>query len=268
MTVYVEYVFIDNFVIDLLLFKTVFAVMGKSVPRLRLVLCSLLGAAFALLYPLITANTVVIIAAKILFGLFLTFCAAKFSCVKDYAVFTAVFLGLTFFVGGIIIGAFSLFGLDHSAEYSVALMVLPVFIAVWGIEKLVRYFYRSKDLLGLTAAFEIVCDGKTVKLKGFFDTGNALYDGFSPVIIVSRRAVKSVLGVSALKNAKYLTVKTAVGEEKKICFKPDAFAIYSGEEKHIFYNVRVCVVNTEFSGYDAILHPALMEKKDEIQVAC
>lgn len=268
MTVYVEYVFIDNFVIDLILFKTAFKITGKSVPRLRLIVCSLFGATFALFYPLITENTVIITAAKILFGLFLTFCAAKFSCLKDYASFTAVFLGLTFFVGGIIIGAFSLLGLDYSAEYSVALMILPVWLAVSGVIKLVRYFYRNKDLSGLTTAVKIVCNGKAVNVKGFFDTGNALYDGLSPVILVSYKAVKSVLGVSTLKNAKYLTIKTAVGEEKKICFKPDAVAIYSGEKKHIFYNVRVCVVNTEFSGYDAILHPALMEKKDEIQVAC
>lgn len=268
MTVYVEYVFIDNFVIDLFLFKTAFAVTGKSVSRLRLIVCSLLGAAFALLYPLITANGVIITAAKIVFGLFLTFCSAKFSSAKDYATFTAVFIGLTFFVGGIIVGAFSVLGLDASSEYSVALMVLPVWLALSAVKRLIRYFYRAKDISGLKTSVEIVCGDNVVKLKGFFDTGNALYDGLSPVIIVSKRKIAPVLSVTAIKNAKYFNIKTAVGEDKKICFKPDSVAIYSGGGKHIFYNVRVCVVNTEFSGYDVILHPALMEEKDEIQIAC
>lgn len=267
MTVYVEYVLIDNFVIDFLLFETAFKITGKKVSRTRIIICSLLGAIFALLYPLITANIVIITAAKILFGLFLTFIAAKFSCLKDYATFTAVFLGLTFFVGGIIIGVFSLLDTAPS-EFSVALMILPVWVAVLGIEKLIRYFYRSKDISHLTATVEIVCGGKTVKLKGFFDTGNALYDGLSPVIIATKRTVLPILGVAAVKKAKYLTVQTAVGEEKKLCIKPDAVLIYSGEKKHIFNNVRVCVVNTEFSGYDVILHPALMETNNETQVAC
>ena len=267
MTVYVEYVLIDNFVIDLLLFKTAFKITGKVVPRIRLVSCSLLGAVFALFYPLITENVLIITAAKILFGLFLTFCAAKFSCVKDYAAFTAVFLGLTFFAGGIVIGVFSIFGFDYSAEYSIGLMILPVYIALSVVKRLVTYFYRRKDVSGLIADVEIMCGDKTVKIKGFFDTGNGLYADFSPVIVVSKSAVAPLINPAFMKNAKRLSLSTAVGEDQKISFKPDAVVIYSGGKKNIFNNVRVCVVNKTFIGYDAILHPALMEKENERKVA-
>ena len=263
MTVYVEYVFFDNFVIDLMLFNTAFKITGKSASRARLVFCAFLGACFALLYPLITENVLIITSAKILFGLFLTFCAAKFSSAKDYVTFTAVFLGLTFFVGGIVIGAFSLFNIGYSAEYSVALIALPVCVAIFAVKRLVRFFYRQKDLSHLTVNAEIVCGGKSIGIKGFFDTGNGLYDGFSPVILVSKRAVLPILGVATLKSAKRFSVSTAVGTDKKISFKPDALVIYSGSKKNIFNNVRVCVVNKTFSGYDAILHPALMEKENE-----
>lgn len=267
MTVYVEYVFIDNFVIDLLLFKTTFKITGKTVSRARLIVCALLGAIFALFYPLITENIFIITAAKILFGLFLTFCAAKFSSAKDYAAFTAVFMGLTFFVGGIIIGVFSLFGLDYSAEYSIGLMILPVYIALSAVKRLITFFYRKKDLTGLIVSVEIVCGDKTVKIKGFFDTGNGLYADFSPVIVVSKNAVAPLINPNFMKNAKYLQISTAVGKDKKISFKPDAVVIYSGGEKNIFNNVRVCVVNETFIGYDAILHPALMEKENEGKIA-
>lgn len=267
MTVYVEYVFIDNFVIDLLLFKTTFKITGKDVSRVRLILCALLGAAFALFYPLITENIFIITAAKILFGLFLTFCAAKFSSAKDYAAFTAVFMGLTFFVGGIIIGVFSLFGLDYSAEFSIGLMILPVYIALSAVKRLITYFYRRKDVSGLIVNAEIVCGDKVVKIKGFFDTGNGLYADFSPVIVVSKNAVAPLLDLNLMRNAKYLPITTAVGEDKKISFKPDAVVIYSDGKKNIFNNVRVCVVNKNFVGYDAILHPALMEKKNEGKIA-
>ena len=267
MTVYVEYVFIDNFVIDLLLFLTAFKVTGKTVSRVKIVFCALLGAIFALLYPLITENIFIITAAKILFGLFLTFCAAKFSSAKDYIAFTAVFMGLTFFVGGIIIGAFSVFSLDYSAEYSIGLMILPVYIALSVVKRLVTYFYRRKDVSGLIADVEIMCGDKTVKIKGFFDTGNGLYADFSPVIVVSKSAVAPLINPAFMKNAKRLSLSTAVGEDQKISFKPDAVVIYSGGKKNIFNNVRVCVVNKTFIGYDAILHPALMEKENEGKIA-
>ena len=267
MTVYVEYVFLDNFAADFMLIGTALKITGKTVPRARLVVCALSGAGFALLYPLLANNAFIVTAAKILFGLFLSFCAAKFSSVKDYAVFTAVFFGLTFFVGGIVIGAFSLLGLDYSTEYSVALMFLPVFLSVRAVNRLVRYFYRRKDVVPFICDAEIFAGGKSVRVKGFFDTGNGLYDGFSPVILVSKRAIKPVLGAALFKTAKYLSLSTALCDGRKISFKPDALVIYSDGEKNIFNNVRVCVVNKTFDGCDAILHPALTEKKNERKIA-
>ena len=267
MIVYVEYVFIDNFVIDFLLLKTAFMITGKKVSRGRLILCSLLGAIFALVYPLITENFIATTTVKILFGLFLAFCAAKFSSVKEYAGFTAVFTGLTFFLGGAVIGVFSLFDLDYSSEYSVALMILPVYVLVNGVMRLIRYFYRKKDVAAFSVRAEIVFGDKTVTVRGFFDTGNSLYDGLTPVIVVSRRALTPLISPSLIKTAKYITVTSAVGEEKKISFKPDNLVIYSGDKKNIFYNVRVCATEKDFDGYDAILHPAFMENVYEKQIA-
>ena len=267
MTVYIEYVLIDNFVIDFLLFKTSFLITGKTVSKLRIVVCAAIGALFALFYPLITDNLIVISVIKVLFGLFLTFIAAKFKSLKDYACFTAVFLGLTFFTGGVRIGVFSLLGLNAYSEFSVALMFLPVYVVIKAIIKLVRYFYRQKDITGLIVKAEIFCGAKSIILRGFFDTGNSLYDGLTPVIVVSKSAVMPLLDLKLLSGAKSIIIDTAIGGEKKFSFKPDSLVIYSGGNKNIFNNVRVCVVNKRFSGYDAILHPAFMENKNDAKIA-
>ena len=266
MTVYIEYVLIDNFVIDFLLLKTAFLITGIPVPKLRITFCSLLGAVFALFYPLIVVNKFVIIIIKGLFGLVLAFFAGKFKNAKEYLTFTAVFMGLTFFVGGAIIGVFSLLGLDYSADYSVGLMILPVYIFIKSVGRLVRVFYRKKDVVGFTASAELVFGSQSIKINGFFDTGNALYDGFSPVIIVSCLTIKPILTPELLKTAKKIRIDTAAGQDEKILLKPSAVVIYSGDKKNIFYNVRVCVADSDFNGYDAILHPALMENDYE-QVA-
>ena len=267
MQVYVEYVVLDNFFIDLMLFTAAFKIVGKTVPRWRLAVCSTVGALFALFYPLITENVIIISIVKVLFGLFLTFIAAKFNSVKEYVSFTAVFIGLTFFTGGAIMGAFSLLGINVYSEFSVALMVLPVYLVIKAIMRLVKYFYRQKDISCLIVKAEIVCGEKSVILRGFFDTGNALYDGLSPVIVVAKNAVMPLLDLKLLNGAKMITVATAVGEEKKFSFKPDRLVIYSGENKNIFNNVRVCVVNKVFSGYDAILHPTFTENKNDGKIA-
>ncbi|MBO4251363.1 MAG: sigma-E processing peptidase SpoIIGA [Clostridia bacterium] len=266
MTVYIEYVILDNFFIDFMLFKTAFKVTGKSMSRRRTVVCAAAGAIFALVYPLVTDNAVVISVVKVLFGLFLTFIAAKFSSVKDYAAFTAVFFGLTFFIGGAISGFYSLLGISAYSEFSVALTVLPVYLAMKAAIRLVRFFYRKKDISGLVVKAEIFCGERSVVLRGFFDTGNSLYDDLTPVIIVTKSAILPVLDVDLLKGAKQVTVETAVGKERKFSFKPDMLVIYSGGNKNIFNNVRVCVVNKVFSDYDAILHPAFMENGYERKI--
>ena len=263
MTVYIEYVLIDNFVIDFLLLKTAFLMTGSPISKFRIIICSIFGALFALFYPLIVVNKFVLIIIKALFGLVLAFFAGKFKRAKEYATFTALFLALTFFVGGAIVGFYSVLGVDYSSEYSIGIMILPVYLFMVGVGRLVRVFYRKKDVAGFTANAEIIFGNQSVKLNGFFDTGNALYDGFSPVILVSYRIIKPILTTELLKTAKKIRIDTAAGQGKKILLKPTAVVIYSGDKKNIFYNVRVCVASEGFCGYDAILHPALMERDYE-----
>ena len=260
MTVYIEYVLIDNFIIDFLLLKTTFLITGIFMPKLRLIICSVIGAVFALLYPLLVVNKLIVIIIKAVFGLVLAFFAGKFKNIKEYVKFTAIFLGLTFFIGGAIIGVFSILGLNYSSEYSVGLMILPVYVCIVAVGRFIRVLYRKKDVVSFTATAEILFGNQTVKLNAFFDTGNALYDGFSPVIIVNYRLIKPILTPELFKTAKKIRIATSAGQDEKFLLKPTAVVIYSSDKKNIFYNVRVCVVDGGFNGYDAILHPALMEK--------
>ena len=120
MTVYIEYVFIDNLIIDYLLFKATFTLTGNGYNKGRLLFCAFLGGVFALLYPLISAHTVIVTVIKVLFGLLIMLLANSYRTKKNFYVNTVVFFGLTFLVGGAIIGVFSLLGLEYSAEFSIA----------------------------------------------------------------------------------------------------------------------------------------------------
>ena len=54
MTVYIEYVIIDNFIIDYLLLKTSLVLSGANAQRARLLFCAVLGVGFSLLLPIIS----------------------------------------------------------------------------------------------------------------------------------------------------------------------------------------------------------------------
>ena len=265
MTVYIEYVIIDNLIIDYLMLKATFALTGKPYKRGRLFLCAFLGAIIALVYPALEVNSLILTCVKIASGLLIVLLSAEFSSFKSFYINCAVFFGYTFLTGGAIIGVFSLFNVPYSSEYSVALMVIPVYILFRLMAQVVNYGFRRKDVASLTYQIKIVIGDYEKIATGFFDTGNALYDGDKPVIVCGKDFfIKFLAGRLINRKFKKINLITVAGKRENLAFDLDRLLIYIGDEPNIYNNVTVCVASGEIGdGYDFILHPALMEVKNE-----
>ncbi len=259
MTVYIEYVLIDNFIIDYLMLKASFALTATSVSRRRLLFCAFLGALFALLYPLITVHNVFLTIIKVCFGLLMVLIAGKFRTKKAFYVTAITFFCYTFLTGGAVIGVFSLLNIPYSTEYSIALMIIPVYFIFTGLTKVVKFLYQRKELSGLIVDIEITAFGKTIKGKGFFDTGNGLYDGENPVIVCGKSFAKDFIGLNEIK-LKRIEVNTVNGKSQNLAFNIEKIKIYNSDEPNIFNNVTLCVTKQSVgSDFDVILHPALIK---------
>lgn len=259
MTVYVEYVLIDNFVIDYMLLKAAFFTAGGKPKKRRLVFCALFGAVFALLYPLMEIHPVILAAVKILAGAFMTLCADKFDSVKKYVIVSALFLTYTFVLGGAITGVYSVLGLNPSSEISIAVMALPAYALIKTAYSVIRFIYRRKDVAALTYEIEISLAGKTIKAQGFLDTGNGLYDGESPAVICSKAFAGNFIAGTKLPAMKKIWVGTVNGGEEKLAFSDVRIDIYTQNGVISCKNITLCVSGEGFSGYDVILHPALFD---------
>ena len=174
-----------------------------------------------------------------------------------------IFFAVTILLGGGAFGLCYLFGVEPSSEMSVGLAVIPVAILYFIAEKIVRYFFRKKNVKSFYADAVIVFGDKKVRLKGFFDTGNGLYDGLSPVIVANKNAILPVISKKEIASAKKIDIATVAGLSKKISVKPTAVEIYYGDKRNIFNNVTVCITDEKFDGYDLILHPALMNNAED-----
>ena len=130
MIVYIEYVLIDNFVIDYLMLKATFTTTGKRYKKGRLFLCAFLGAIIALVFPLIKVHSVILIAIKVLSGILIILISNDYQKKKDFYVHALLFFWYTFLTGGVIIGVFNILGLNYSSEISIALMVIPVYFVL------------------------------------------------------------------------------------------------------------------------------------------
>lgn len=266
MTVYIEYVLIDNFVIDYFLLSAAFTVTGKRDKAVKRVLAALSGAVFALVYPLIAELGAITVIIKIVMGLILVFLAAGYSSVKDYYINAAVFFALTFFVGGAITGLFSVFNLNYSSETAIAFMTVPVYLLIKVLKGVVKYFFTRAGEEKNCYDCEITFKGNVLRLKGFMDTGNSLYDGDSPVIVCNKKTALKIMGRN-FPELKYISMNTAAGKSRILSFKVDEIKIFISGKANIFNNITVAATVNAGLGYDLILHPALKEIKNATTIA-
>ncbi|MBO7344482.1 MAG: sigma-E processing peptidase SpoIIGA [Clostridia bacterium] len=265
MTVYVEYVLIDNLVIDYLLLKATFSLTAIKVGKGRLLFCAFFGAMVALLYPLLESHALLSVLLKVLSGFFIVLLAHPFNSVRSYFINVAVFFAYTFITGGAITGVYSLLNIDYSTETSIAFMIIPVYLVIKGLRSVATYLYRRKDVACLTVECGVFFGGNEIKLNGFYDTGNGVYDGDSPVIFCEKhtfmQVVKERLAVIKLKK---INVDTVNQTSENFCVKLEKIEIYNNGQKNIYNNVTLCLVKgCVGDGYDLILHPALMESNYE-----
>lgn len=265
MTVYVEYVVINNFVIDFFLLSAAFTITGKTDKAAKRVLAALCGAAFALLFPLVCEWGVISVVLKIAAGLIIVFAGAEYSAFKDYYVNAAVFFALTFAVGGGVTGLISLFNVGYG-ETTVALAVIPAYALIKAIKAVVSYVFKRAEEEINCYDCEIAFNGNTVKLKGFMDTGNALFDGDKPVVVCGKKTALKIMG-GAFPKMKKLRITTVMGKSEVFAFGSVEIKIFISDKANIFKNITVAVVKNVGQGYDVILHPALREGKNERSVA-
>lgn len=264
MVIYIEYVLIDNFIIDYFLLSAAFALTGVKVKRGRLFLSACFGALTALVLPFITDISLILVLLKLLIGLLMIIIANKFTSLKSLYIHFIIFFLYTAIVGGAIIALFNILNLDYTKEISTALMVFPVCMIINLISRAINFFYQKKPQISNTVNVILYKGNVKVSANGFFDTGNGAYHHSSPVVFCSKGLAKPFLASPLSLNPFYISVETINGSDKKFAFNLDKIEIYSGEKKNIYNNVTLCVINSGVDGLcDVILHPALMESNDE-----
>ncbi len=261
MSVYIEYVLIDNFIIDYLLLNATLLLTGGEKKRTRLVLCALLGAIISLLFPLFGDDNAILPIIKNMLGLTLVGFCRKHACFRAFYIDCLVFLFLTFLTGGAIVGVFSILEIPTNTEVSIALMFLPVYMLLCACTAVIKHFYRRKNVRSLVYLVELVLGQVVIKTKGFLDTGNGLYIDGEPTIVCDKEVVKKFLEKALSKiKLKSTEITTVLGREQSFYFVLDVIRIYYGDNPNIYNNVRCLVSKTKVGDeYQVILHPAFLE---------
>ena len=265
MQVYIEYVLIDNFIIDYLLLKASFVMTGICVKKRRLFLCAFLGSAFALVFPLLNFNLFFISLLKIISGAIIILISYNYKTVKSFFVQYLCFLFLTFALGGILLGICSIFNIEPS-NLSLWIFIIPIYCIIKVLVSVILYFYHKTLEHSFNCDCTLFKGEKVLQINGFIDTGNALTYQNKPIIVIGKKNIFSIISVNDfIKNTTFLKYKTSAGIAK--------MPIYSIDKIVVKFENKIIVKNNIFVGVGEVgekqllLSPVFLEENNENNIS-
>ncbi|MDE6558158.1 MAG: sigma-E processing peptidase SpoIIGA, partial [Clostridia bacterium] len=204
MQVYAEFAIVENFCMDFTLLAAAKAASKNPARYWRIAVASVLGACFAVVYPLISIGGAVGIIIKLAAGAAMCALAGKYQSFKGYLKFTALFLAATAVLGGAMLGLFSLAGISYEEGGGFLISSVPVGIPLFGALMLVIIIkkVRAKFVSGkaVTAVCKIYFKDKSAVVSAFYDSGNKVYYGGAPVSIIPSFVAKQLTDTGGIKS--------------------------------------------------------------------
>lgn len=276
MEVYIEYVLIDNFIINFLILSLTLRVVSFPCGKLRRTLSALLGALFALALPFITLNDVWLLLCKLALGLIMVLMLKKNYSIKEFIATFLFFITFTFAFGGICFAICFMFAPSFSLtsliimgnEFPVGIVVLLLYFYFLFLIKLIQYFKHKSMISHYVYEIAISINGKVFKLLAFLDSGNDLMaNEIRPVIVISMcsfakmfknlQSYKLFLNCvtpTDIKNSFYMDIKTINNTQKMLIVEPDRVDIKVDKNNTINSNALLGLSKQNFKNYDCLLN--------------
>lgn len=264
MEVWIELALIENFLLDGVLLFLALKVARVRVSKWRLPLAASLGAAEAVLFPMISLPTAAAYAVKFAGGAILVAVAVGEKRIKPYLAAGGAFFFLTFALGGLLLALYAFTGTDYNVQGGYLVERAPIGLILGGtgafaisVFLLAKRWYRYRTQKRDTLSCTLSAGGREVHLKGLADSGNLLSFRGEPVCVASAAGIFALFGREA-KAAGRIAMNTVSGEKTAPVFALDRLTISLGgrtvEQKGVYLTV-----GDVRGDYQLILNTRLME---------
>jgi len=287
MTVYLEYVIINNMVINSVLLWFVFKTIKHRAVWWRILLSAAVGTGFALAMPLIqipgVGGAIAMVGIKIFVGAFMVFVACWNMNWVRQVLFFLLFTAYTFALGGAIYGiTFAAQSAQTSLLFFTQATSVPIGVFVggavgflWVLSKLIKFLNVRHSINNYLRDVIITYKDNKFKITSYLDTGNRLVDPKSnaPVVIITmslflkmfpdisvdRIALNKLAGEN-IEDGHYIDFATVERTSKMFVFAPTSFEIVEKNKSGNSCDVRLGVSMKGFRDavkYDALLNANL-----------
>lgn len=239
MQVYVEDVFIDNFIINALLLFLTSRLMHLPTKFWKVTLGAFLGVLGVVLSLIIRVNGYLSIFYKILLSILMILTICPLTSTKKFLVCEVTFIGLTFALGGACTAICFAFGkpilssngeILYSLKLPMGIIIGIAFLLAWACLKLIKNLKRRLQQSNYYVPANLLHNGKTLNLRAFLDSGNTLIDPTNnkPVTFITYKSfckmfedipLSSILlkkTLPNLSNAHYISLNTISNQKNSV----------------------------------------------------
>ncbi|MBR5439801.1 MAG: sigma-E processing peptidase SpoIIGA [Clostridia bacterium] len=270
MEVYVEYVIIDNLIIDFLLLKLSTKTVQVRSSFFRILISAILGTVVAVIIPLTKVSNNFQVLIKLLLALAMCLISANTDSLKKHFFNVCFFILYTSLLGGAIIALFYLSGVDYNVYFTIhynsfapiGITILLVYVFYLLLTKLIKRLITVKNVYPFFRKCAVVVGGKKFIVNGYIDSGNLLFEPKYnlPIIVASKNLSNKIFnGNLVVKNNGLIKYQTAGGEGVMNVYVLDKLLIYNGVSVSTVKNVLIGKSEQNFYGgeCDLLLHPSL-----------
>ena len=272
MEVYIEYVILDNLIIDyLIVFFTQYLLSAKY-KKINMFLAVSFGVVCAVVLPLFSIRNIYLISIKVLIGIVMTIILKKYANIREFLTTCIVLFTMTFVFGGLCLGVCNLLGLSISGgqviingyEFPMSIFVVFGSIYIYLFIQLIKYLKHKNKILNYYYDVEIKQNNNRYYLRGYLDSGNKLFDNNNPVVVISFKQFMKIfkdypiekipLG-SAPNNPHYIRTLSVGDKSKLLILDIDEITIKNNEKSGVYRNVKLGISKVNFSSdFDMLLH--------------
>ncbi len=261
MVIYIDLVFIINFIIDFLLLLTVNVALKRYSRIYKLILGALFGS-LSLLSLFIPISSMVLSILKLLMGLIMSLIAFGYKNIK-YTFYNVIYLYMTSIIlGGFLYYLKTTFSYQNnglvffyeglSINYLVLLFIAPLILYVFikslkALKEIKNYYYKVE--INLATDINLV-------VTGFLDTGNKLKDPVTnkPIILINRKILK---GEFKIRSPMYVPYNSLNNHGLLEVIKPKNIIINKQELTN--YLVGLSDNNFKLNGIECLLNYQILE---------
>ena len=297
MYVYIEYLLIENIIINFIILYVTKGITRTETSKLRIFIASLVGSLYTLVAFFPSLEFMVKFSIKFSISVLMIILTFNPAGLKLFLKQISVFYVISFAFAGAIIGIFYILNnnLDltkfsfQSSDELMKFLVIGIIVAILLIRYMLKFHQARINKEQYITNIVIGLNNKEVELLALIDTGNSLKEPISqmPVIIVEYDALQNILPKLVrdmylhkkeldLEVMTYIMEKMnedikfrlipfkSIGNENGILigFKPDSIKIYLDDgPKELKGDIIVAIYNdklAEDEQYNGLLHPEIL----------